>query len=218
MVHHAAEELHPTNRTRRTASKKVRQTRRENVPSGHGPLTPHQVTQWFIASFFSFRKLDMNHTFIQQLKKSQQVLYVVHETIEASEETSYEECTEAGGGFMAKFYAKFNVKVWFLFSLWNQSFPNICKPSRPGNRFFYFSPTRAPQWKNEAWLYPRAAPWPSGQSSWGLQMNRGVSSLQKLPTPVEKQHRGQSFVLFSCSNEKSQGEKRVTDPSAGRPV
>ncbi|KAK2522395.1 gasdermin-A [Columba livia] len=56
------------------------------------------------------RKLDMNHTFIQQLKKSQQVLYVVHETIEASEETSYEERTEAGGGFMAKFYAKFNVK------------------------------------------------------------------------------------------------------------
>ncbi|XP_065507322.1 gasdermin-A [Caloenas nicobarica] len=56
------------------------------------------------------RKMDMNHTFIRQLKKAQHILYVIHETIEASEETSYEECTKATAGFMAQFYAKFSVK------------------------------------------------------------------------------------------------------------
>ncbi|OPJ74462.1 gasdermin-A [Patagioenas fasciata monilis] len=73
------------------------------LEKNHIPLTELDALQ-------AKRKMDMNHTFIQQLKKSQQVLYVVHETIEASEETSYEESTEAGGGFMAQFYAKFNVK------------------------------------------------------------------------------------------------------------
>ena len=64
-----------------------------------------------IASFFSFRKINVNHSFIQQLQKTRQNLYVVHETIETSEEASYEESTEAEGSFMTQLYAKFCAKV-----------------------------------------------------------------------------------------------------------
>ncbi|XP_050767802.1 gasdermin-A [Gymnogyps californianus] len=56
------------------------------------------------------RKINVNHSFIQQLQKTQQNLYVVHETIETSEETSYEESTEAEGSFMTQLYAKFCAK------------------------------------------------------------------------------------------------------------
>ncbi|KAM9368850.1 gasdermin-A [Phaethornis superciliosus] len=56
------------------------------------------------------RKLNLNHSFIQQLQKTKQDLYVVHETIEASEETSYEESIKAEGSFMAQLYAKFCAK------------------------------------------------------------------------------------------------------------
>nr|XP_009933676.1 PREDICTED: gasdermin-A [Opisthocomus hoazin] len=56
------------------------------------------------------RKINANHSLIQQLQKARQNLYVVHETIETSEETSYTESTEAEGNFMTQFYAKFCVK------------------------------------------------------------------------------------------------------------
>ncbi|KAM6295459.1 gasdermin-A [Aegotheles albertisi] len=56
------------------------------------------------------RKMNMNHSFIQQLRKTNQDLYVVHETIEASEGTSYEESSRAEGSFMAQLYAKFCAK------------------------------------------------------------------------------------------------------------
>lgn len=84
-----------------------------------------------IASFFSFRKMNANHSFIQQLQKKNQNLYVVHETLETSEETSYEETIKAEGSFVTQLYAKFCAKVWFLFRLRSQSFPNICTLSRP---------------------------------------------------------------------------------------
>ncbi|XP_061231228.1 gasdermin-A [Neopsephotus bourkii] len=56
------------------------------------------------------RKINTNHAFIQQLQKTGQSLYVVHETIETLEETSYQETSEAGGNFMAQFYVKFCAK------------------------------------------------------------------------------------------------------------
>ncbi|XP_010583858.1 PREDICTED: gasdermin-A [Haliaeetus leucocephalus] len=56
------------------------------------------------------RKMNANHSFIQQLQKKQQNLYVVHETLEASEETSYEESIKAEGSFMTKLQAKFCAK------------------------------------------------------------------------------------------------------------
>ncbi|XP_071584929.1 gasdermin-A [Heliangelus exortis] len=56
------------------------------------------------------RKLNLNHSFIQQLQKTKQNLYVVHEAIAASEETSYEESSGAEGSFMAQLYAKFCAK------------------------------------------------------------------------------------------------------------
>lgn len=56
------------------------------------------------------RKMNVNHSFIQQLKKTRQNLYVVHETIETSEEASYEESTTAEGSFMSQLYAKFCAK------------------------------------------------------------------------------------------------------------
>ncbi|XP_069733140.1 gasdermin-A2-like [Phaenicophaeus curvirostris] len=56
------------------------------------------------------RKINRNHSFIQQLNRTRQNLYVVHETIEASEETHYEESTEGKGSFMAQLYVKFFAK------------------------------------------------------------------------------------------------------------
>ncbi|XP_010120131.1 PREDICTED: gasdermin-A3-like [Chlamydotis macqueenii] len=56
------------------------------------------------------RKVNVNHSFIQQLKKTQQNLYIVHETIETSEEAICEESTNAKGSFMAQLYAKFFAK------------------------------------------------------------------------------------------------------------
>ncbi|XP_068274902.1 gasdermin-A isoform X2 [Nyctibius grandis] len=56
------------------------------------------------------RKMNVNHSFIQQIQKTDQNLYVVHETLEASEKTSYEESTKAAGSFMTKLYAKFFAK------------------------------------------------------------------------------------------------------------
>ncbi|XP_054657575.1 gasdermin-A isoform X1 [Grus americana] len=56
------------------------------------------------------RKLNMDHAFIQQLKKTQQNLYVVQETVETLEEATYEESTEADVGFKTQFYAKLRAK------------------------------------------------------------------------------------------------------------
>uniref|UniRef100_A0A8B9CJ52 Gasdermin pore forming domain-containing protein n=1 Tax=Anser brachyrhynchus TaxID=132585 RepID=A0A8B9CJ52_9AVES len=56
------------------------------------------------------RKVNTNHPFIQQLREDEQNLYVVHKTIEASEEVSYEESTKATGKFVAQLYAKFFAK------------------------------------------------------------------------------------------------------------
>ncbi|EOA94379.1 Gasdermin-A1 [Anas platyrhynchos] len=52
------------------------------------------------------RKLNVDHPFIQQLRKMQQNLYVVHETLEASDVVSYEESKEKTGQFAAQLYAK----------------------------------------------------------------------------------------------------------------
>ncbi|XP_075579132.1 gasdermin-A-like [Pelecanus crispus] len=56
------------------------------------------------------RKINVNHSFIQQLKKTQENLYLVHEIIETLEETSCEESTMAQGSFMAQIYTKFHAK------------------------------------------------------------------------------------------------------------
>ncbi|XP_009333228.1 PREDICTED: gasdermin-A [Pygoscelis adeliae] len=56
------------------------------------------------------RKINANHSFIQQLQKIDQNLYIVHETIETSEEATFEESTTAEGSFMTQLYAKFHAK------------------------------------------------------------------------------------------------------------
>ncbi|XP_042692834.1 gasdermin-A [Centrocercus urophasianus] len=56
------------------------------------------------------RKINTKHTFIEQLRKARQNLYVIHETIETSEEARYEESTEAEAKLMAQLYAKFSAK------------------------------------------------------------------------------------------------------------
>ncbi|KAM6993686.1 gasdermin-A3-like [Passerculus sandwichensis] len=56
------------------------------------------------------RKINMDHSFIQQLQRTDIRLYVVTETLEASEEAVYKESTKADGGFMAKFYATLSAK------------------------------------------------------------------------------------------------------------
>ncbi|CAN8202264.1 unnamed protein product [Coccothraustes coccothraustes] len=56
------------------------------------------------------RKINMDHSFIQQLWKTNIELYVVTEILEASEEAVYKESTKADGGFMAKFYATLSAK------------------------------------------------------------------------------------------------------------
>uniref|UniRef100_A0A663MPH0 Gasdermin pore forming domain-containing protein n=1 Tax=Athene cunicularia TaxID=194338 RepID=A0A663MPH0_ATHCN len=56
------------------------------------------------------RKLNVNHSFIKQLQKTGQNLYIVHETLENSEETSFEESTKADGSFAAQLYAELCTK------------------------------------------------------------------------------------------------------------
>uniref|UniRef100_A0A8C3USF7 Gasdermin-A n=1 Tax=Catharus ustulatus TaxID=91951 RepID=A0A8C3USF7_CATUS len=56
------------------------------------------------------RKINMDHSFIQQLQRTHISLYVVTEILEASEETVYKESTKADGGFKAKFYATLSGK------------------------------------------------------------------------------------------------------------
>ncbi|XP_032934691.1 gasdermin-A3-like [Catharus ustulatus] len=56
------------------------------------------------------RKINMDHSFIQQLQRTDINLYVVTEILEASEETVYKESTKAHGGFKAKFYATLSAK------------------------------------------------------------------------------------------------------------
>ncbi|NXQ38369.1 GSDMA protein, partial [Catharus fuscescens] len=56
------------------------------------------------------REINMDHSFIRQLQRTDINLYVVTEILEASEETVYKEATKADGGFKAKFYATFFAK------------------------------------------------------------------------------------------------------------
>ncbi|XP_066192840.1 gasdermin-A3-like isoform X2 [Sylvia atricapilla] len=57
------------------------------------------------------RNVNMDHSFIQQLRRTDTDLYVVTETLEASEEAEYKECSKTGGGFMARLYAALFAKV-----------------------------------------------------------------------------------------------------------
>ncbi|XP_032567103.1 gasdermin-A2-like [Chiroxiphia lanceolata] len=57
------------------------------------------------------RKINMDHSFIQQLLRTTLKLYVVYETLEASEETVYKESSKAQGGFLATIYAKFSAQA-----------------------------------------------------------------------------------------------------------
>uniref|UniRef100_UPI000B4DEB1B gasdermin-A-like n=1 Tax=Lonchura striata TaxID=40157 RepID=UPI000B4DEB1B len=56
------------------------------------------------------REINMDHSFIRQLRSKNIQLYMVTEILEASEEAVYKESTKADGGFMAKFYATFSAK------------------------------------------------------------------------------------------------------------
>ncbi|XP_012426589.5 gasdermin-A [Taeniopygia guttata] len=51
------------------------------------------------------REINMDHSFIRQLRRTNIQLHVVTEILEASEEAVYKESTKADGGFKAKFYA-----------------------------------------------------------------------------------------------------------------
>ncbi|XP_066192652.1 LOW QUALITY PROTEIN: gasdermin-A3-like [Sylvia atricapilla] len=52
------------------------------------------------------RNINMDHSFIKQLRRTDIELYVVTEILESSEEAEYKESTKAGRGFMAKCYAR----------------------------------------------------------------------------------------------------------------
>ncbi|XP_056368282.1 gasdermin-A3-like [Oenanthe melanoleuca] len=56
------------------------------------------------------RKINMDHSFIQQLLRTDIDLHLVTEILEASEQTVYKESTKADGGFKATFYATFSAK------------------------------------------------------------------------------------------------------------
>ncbi|NXD30296.1 GSDMA protein, partial [Spelaeornis formosus] len=56
------------------------------------------------------RGINTDHSFIQQLQRTDINLYVVTEILEASEETVYEESTKADSGFKAKFHATLGAK------------------------------------------------------------------------------------------------------------
>ncbi|TRZ13086.1 hypothetical protein HGM15179_013989, partial [Zosterops borbonicus] len=56
------------------------------------------------------RKINMDHSFILQLQRTDIELYLVTEILEASEKAVYKESTKANGGFKAKFYATFSAQ------------------------------------------------------------------------------------------------------------
>lgn len=60
------------------------------------------------------REINMDHSFIRQLQRTDIKLYVVTEILEASEQAVYKKSTKADAGFMAKFYATVCAKVWLL--------------------------------------------------------------------------------------------------------
>ncbi|XP_064589772.1 gasdermin-A3-like isoform X2 [Zonotrichia leucophrys gambelii] len=68
------------------------------------------ISQQYLEALKRERKINMDHSFIRQLQRTGIRLYVVTETLEASEEAVYEESTKADGGFMAKFYATLSAK------------------------------------------------------------------------------------------------------------
>ncbi|XP_066061132.1 gasdermin-A-like isoform X2 [Chamaea fasciata] len=64
------------------------------------------ISQESLEALRTEREIDMDHSFIQQLQRTDIELYVVTEILEASEEAVYKESTKAGGGFNAKCYAR----------------------------------------------------------------------------------------------------------------
>uniref|UniRef100_A0A8C3MTN5 Gasdermin pore forming domain-containing protein n=1 Tax=Geospiza parvula TaxID=87175 RepID=A0A8C3MTN5_GEOPR len=85
------------------------------LPGEDGKIPPYRLIpprrlscSWcskHFLSFPSFREINMDHSFIRQLQRTDIKLYVVTEIIEASEEAVYKESTKADRGFKAKFYA-----------------------------------------------------------------------------------------------------------------
>ncbi|XP_032934685.1 gasdermin-A3-like [Catharus ustulatus] len=69
-----------------------------------------KLSQQSLEALAKKRKINMDHSFIRQLQRTDIDLYVVIEILEASEETVYEKSTKADGGFKAKFYATFSAK------------------------------------------------------------------------------------------------------------
>ncbi|KAM3658142.1 gasdermin-A3-like [Ammospiza maritima maritima] len=68
------------------------------------------ISQQSLEALRREREINMDHSFIRQLQRTDIRLYVVTEILEASEEAVYEESTKADGGFMAKFYAILHAK------------------------------------------------------------------------------------------------------------
>ncbi|XP_054137643.1 gasdermin-A3-like [Melozone crissalis] len=70
-------------------------------------ITPQKksISQQYLEALRKEREINMDHSFIRQLQRTDIRLYVVTETLEASEEAVYMESTKADGGFKAKFYA-----------------------------------------------------------------------------------------------------------------
>ncbi|XP_063034929.1 gasdermin-A isoform X2 [Melospiza melodia melodia] len=70
-------------------------------------ITPQKksISQQYLEALRKEREINMDHSFIRQLQRTDIRLYVVTETLEASEEAVYKESTKADGGFKAKFYA-----------------------------------------------------------------------------------------------------------------
>ncbi|XP_058676711.1 gasdermin-A3-like [Ammospiza caudacuta] len=70
-------------------------------------ITPQKksISHQYLEALRKEREINMDHSFIRQLQRTDIRLYVVTETLEASEEAVYKESTKADGGFKAKFYA-----------------------------------------------------------------------------------------------------------------
>ncbi|XP_032934688.1 gasdermin-A3-like [Catharus ustulatus] len=68
------------------------------------------ISQQSLEALTKEREINMDHSFIRQLQRTDINLYVVTEILEASEETVYKEATKKDGGFKAKFHATLCVK------------------------------------------------------------------------------------------------------------
>lgn len=88
--------------------------------------TSRDVLPMLLKPHFFFRKINMEHSFITQLKNQRRNLYVIHEAVHASEETTFKDSNRLEGSIIAQIYVKLHVKVQLFFQFYLLFSKHLC--------------------------------------------------------------------------------------------